>query len=219
MVGNGTSLGLTNGSSFAATVSQSGGGNSGCINLNATNYGSAVGTGGGVTGAFADGKTVGVTTDETKSGLISTPVADTDQYKYLYFYVGNFTQTALENTAGLNASLFNNKADIDASNFDATGKSTIAGFAMPSGTTASLTAGADGTEYTASANGWFVVGGSASSSLSMVGFNEATYNWITNGSGNGMKAIMPVRKGAKVHARWINVNNKYISFVYAQGEA
>ena len=32
---------------------------------------------------------------------------------YLYFYVGNFTQTALENTAGLNASLFNGKADLD----------------------------------------------------------------------------------------------------------
>ena len=35
---------------------------------------------------------------------------------YLYFYVGNFTQTALENTAGLNASLFNGKADTDFGN-------------------------------------------------------------------------------------------------------
>ena len=31
---------------------------------------------------------------------------------YLYFYVGNFTQTALENTAGLNTELFNGKADV-----------------------------------------------------------------------------------------------------------
>lgn len=30
---------------------------------------------------------------------------------YLYFYVGEFTQTALENTAGLNAELFNDKVD------------------------------------------------------------------------------------------------------------
>lgn len=30
---------------------------------------------------------------------------------YLYFYVGSFKQTALENTAGLNAELFNDKAD------------------------------------------------------------------------------------------------------------
>ena len=30
---------------------------------------------------------------------------------YLYFYVGNYTQSAIEQTAGLNAELFNNKAD------------------------------------------------------------------------------------------------------------
>lgn len=35
---------------------------------------------------------------------------------YLYFYVGSFTQTAIENTAGLNASLFNGKADLDFGN-------------------------------------------------------------------------------------------------------
>lgn len=40
---------------------------------------------------------------------------------YLYFYVGNFTQTAIENTAGLNASLFNNKADLDLNNVNSTG--------------------------------------------------------------------------------------------------
>ena len=34
-----------------------------------------------------------------------------DGKKYLYFYVGNFTQTAIENTAGLNAELFNGKLD------------------------------------------------------------------------------------------------------------
>ena len=31
---------------------------------------------------------------------------------YLYFYVGEFTHTAIENTAGLNAELFNGKADV-----------------------------------------------------------------------------------------------------------
>ena len=36
--------------------------------------------------------------------------------KYLYFFVGNFTQTAVENTAGLNSESFNNKADLDLSN-------------------------------------------------------------------------------------------------------
>ena len=39
--------------------------------------------------------------------------------KYAYFYVGNFTQTALQNTAGLNAELFNGKLDQDFSNVTA----------------------------------------------------------------------------------------------------
>lgn len=39
-----------------------------------------------------------------------------DGEKYLYFYVGAFTQTAIENTAGLNTELFNQKADLDLSN-------------------------------------------------------------------------------------------------------
>lgn len=36
--------------------------------------------------------------------------------KYMYFYVGNFTQTALQNTAGINTELFNEKLDQDFSN-------------------------------------------------------------------------------------------------------
>lgn len=39
-----------------------------------------------------------------------------DGEKYLYFYVGNFEQTAVEQTAGLNTELFNGKADIDLGN-------------------------------------------------------------------------------------------------------
>lgn len=38
---------------------------------------------------------------------------------YLYFWVGAFDQTATEQTAGLNAELFNNKADIDLGNIPA----------------------------------------------------------------------------------------------------
>lgn len=44
------------------------------------------------------------------------PVQQRGTEQYLYFYVGNFTQTALENTAGLNAELFNDKADVSALN-------------------------------------------------------------------------------------------------------
>lgn len=44
---------------------------------------------------------------------------------YLYFYVGNFTQTALENTAGLNTELFDGKLDQDFSNATASAASAL----------------------------------------------------------------------------------------------
>lgn len=50
---------------------------------------------------------------------------------YLYFYVGGYTQSAVENTAGLNTSLFNNKADLDLANVNAAGKSTAAAWGIP----------------------------------------------------------------------------------------
>lgn len=46
--------------------------------------------------------------------IVSYP--SNDQYKYLYFYVGQFSQSATEQTAGLNSELFNGKADIEALN-------------------------------------------------------------------------------------------------------
>lgn len=43
----------------------------------------------------------------------NAPVQERATQMYLYFYVGEFTQTAIEQTAGLNAELFNEKADVD----------------------------------------------------------------------------------------------------------
>ena len=50
---------------------------------------------------------------------------------YLYFYVGQFTQTAIEQTAGLNAELFNGKAGVDLDNVSANGKATAVGWGLP----------------------------------------------------------------------------------------
>lgn len=46
----------------------------------------------------------------------STTVQPPATQMYLYFYVGNYTETAIEQTAGLNTELFNNKADTNLSN-------------------------------------------------------------------------------------------------------
>ena len=49
------------------------------------------------------------------SQTVQPPVTE----MYLYFFVGNFTQSAVEQTAGLNAELFNGKADRDLANVPA----------------------------------------------------------------------------------------------------
>ena len=47
-----------------------------------------------------------------KSNTVQPPATQ----MYLYFYVGNFERDAIEQTAGINAEMFNNKADVDLNN-------------------------------------------------------------------------------------------------------
>ena len=110
VVGTGRTLGLTsNGSNMFALGGLGTAGLGGYFQTfsNNTTPGSTSGA------ATRDTGALGVSKDPAYSGLTTTSIEqETDQYKYLYFYVGNFTQTALENTAGLNAELFNGKADV-----------------------------------------------------------------------------------------------------------
>ena len=62
------------------------------------------------------GTTLGVSGDGTKSGLA---VERTSDSRYLYFYVGSFEQSAVEQTAGITSETLNNKADIDLGNIPA----------------------------------------------------------------------------------------------------
>lgn len=230
VVGNGKSLGFDTGITSPAGYEHVGiragdGGTLGAFVNSVNAYGANVGATGG--SGTSVGKVCGVTTDPTKSGIIAQQTEDTDQYKYLYFYVGNFTQTALENTAGLNASLFNAKADIDASNFDATGKSTIANLGMPSDTFDSLTLGASGTEYTAPANGWVQIVKNAGSDfyyVSLESRNAANtgrrvYDFRAEYSSSPCTPCIPVRKGQKFIVRY-NATGTTTSFrfYYAQGD-
>lgn len=63
----------------------------------------------------------------------NAPVQERATQMYLYFYVGDYTQTAVEQTAGLNAELFNNKVDLNFNNINPsqTAKDTIIGLGMP----------------------------------------------------------------------------------------
>lgn len=117
VVGNGMALGVTTGSLDralgSATVHDSATVNALMVSntdpegvrvgnaVSVPNQGNSLGT----------GIAYGISTTPEKSGLIALQEQDTDQYKYLYFYVGNFERDAVEQTAGLNTELFNQKMD------------------------------------------------------------------------------------------------------------
>ena len=171
---------------------------------------------------YTSGTHLGLETDSTKSGIISNMTDSTSVYKgkqYLYFYVGQFSQSATEQTAGLNSELFNGKADIDLSNAapnaSASAKETIVGWGMPD-----YSAGVsktNGTNYTAETNGWLEVYVSCynstahatltlngvSSNISTAGSNhlDITYVWV------------PITKGTTYNVTYARTDSgQYINF-------
>lgn len=114
--GNGITVGVVDGD--GNNFGMLGGDTGHTIKTRADAYGVAVGDGGGTSTATASGG-LGITADSTKSGIVSDMADSTSVYKgkkYLYFYVGQYSQSATEQTAGLNTSLFNGKIDIDGEN-------------------------------------------------------------------------------------------------------
>lgn len=106
VVGNGKSIGLTDGTNLYSVTNA----DTNRLAFNTGVYGQTIPnttSGSWVNGGFS----TGVSADPEKSGLIAQQEQDTDQYKYLYFYVGNFERDAVEQTAGIVAEMFNGKAD------------------------------------------------------------------------------------------------------------
>lgn len=114
--GNGMTLGFTNGTQLGglsnAYYNSISYGLMGAISAYGTDIGTQISNEG--TNILSNEKSIGITTDSTKSGIIAD-IDDADTIfsgkKYLYFYLGQFTQTAIQQTAGLNAELFNQKVD------------------------------------------------------------------------------------------------------------
>lgn len=82
----------------------------------------------------SDGKSLGFDASRSSSTYQdNAPVQERATQMYLYFYVGDYTQTAIEQTAGLNSELFNNKVDLNFDNMNPsqTAKNTIISWGMP----------------------------------------------------------------------------------------
>lgn len=108
--GNGKTIGFTDGTTNVGLLNY---GNDALISRTGA-YDSDIGSN-GKTGTYNTGKTLGLATDSTKSGIITSMTDSVSVYKgnqYLYFYVGEYTQTAIQQTAGLNAELFSSKQDV-----------------------------------------------------------------------------------------------------------
>lgn len=118
-----------------------------------------------------------------------------------------------------------NKANADAGNFTAAGKSVLSGFGMPSGDSVDLTAGASGSTYTAPSNGWFSVYNASGQSNSVQLCNLTKKIGICNagitGFTDGM-TFVPAVKDDVVMLKYTGAFNSsktgWFCFIYAQGE-
>lgn len=103
----------------------------------------------------ASNRTNGFTFDASRSSAIygnSDTVQPPATQMYLYFYVGQFSQSATEQTAGVATETLNGKLDLDAGNATSSTKETIVGWGMPDYNSGiALTAN---TQYTAPCDGF-----------------------------------------------------------------
>lgn len=150
------------------------------------------------------------------------PVQERATQMYLYFYVGDYSQTAIEQTAGLNAELFNNKLDLNASNLSTQGMSYIAGMGMPSNKYINLTLGASGSTYTAPANGYYNIARVVTAQGQYVDLVNNTTGYFVSlqKDTSGMIRLgIPVRKGDVLQINYTAAGGSYdfFRFFYAQG--
>ena len=150
------------------------------------------------------------------------PVQQRATQMYLYFYVGQFTQTAIEQTAGITTNQLEKKVDLNAQNLSDAGKSLIAGLPMPSDTYDDLTLGSSDATYEAPSNGYFYcekVAGATNKYLNMVNTNSGLASEANpTGSDNRGRVWVPAKKGDIVSVGYNFTGTTMVfRFIYAEG--
>ena len=119
-----------------------------------------------------------------------------------------------------------NKANTNADNFSVAGKSILAGMGMPSSRYIDLTVGANGSTYTAPANGWVILSGNITNQQHVTLARTVLGQWldiadrkvgIVSGSARNV-ACIPVRKGDSFEAIYSSADTLVLRFIYAEGE-
>lgn len=210
VVGNGITLGLTDGATnYGLGNTDIAGSTAKALTPNVNAYGNTVGvkdTGGG----NVTESTLGITTDPTKSGIETS-----DSDLYLYFYVGDTNiNVNLVDTGKLTqevANLIPNNSDL------------ISGYSMPSDRYVDLELGASGTTYTAPANGWFTFNKLSGATGKVIVLSNLACNMGTtctaSGSNQTLRAFVPAKKGQSVYVAYDATGTTNVfRFVYAEGE-
>lgn len=218
VIGDGKTIGLQNSSKNFGLYNY-GSDSKAMPGLAESAYGTSKGTTITPQGVVTPYQGLGLSQDSTKSGMIAKLSETTGVYKgkqYLYFYVGNYTQSATEQTAGLNSELFNGKVDLNAANLSAQGKSLISSIGMPSDRYEVLTLGASGATYTAPANGYFAFFSSAVSNSSFYMSDGYFRSTVIGATGYANGNVFPVKKGDEVVLLYSSSGT--LRFYYAKGE-
>ncbi len=170
------------------------------------------------TGAFTrSSRTEGFNGNNNNSGSYNTfdaslssstyqdnaPVQQRATQMYLYFYVGEYTQTAVEQTAGLNAELFNGKVDLNFNNMNPsqTAKNTIVEWGMPDYSAGiSVTYPLSKNPFTAPCHGIFCAWGKPSNTTIRYVINEVKQEYLrlaelSGGSGGYQGRSIDLSKG------------------------
>ena len=113
-----------------------------------------------------------------------------------------------------------NKADTNASNFTTEGKSLISGFGMPSNEYTELTVGASGTEYTAQANGYFVVATTATNTqrIALINTTNGMISSLAPYYDSVVGVFIPAKKNNVIKLEYTSTTISYFRFIYAEGE-
>lgn len=163
--------------------------------------------------------------DASKSSSVYQDSADVQEKAtkaYLYFYVGNFEQSAIEQTAGINAEDFLKKADTDLGNVNHDGTTNVVAWMVPSNTYIDLTLPASGTTWTPDKNGFLAFGkectGGGWEYVGLMNNTTLAYE-VSYGTGGFRASILtPVTAGTTYTVYWSASGTlQNYRFIYAKG--
>ena len=217
--GNGMAIGLTDGTNFDGMIYNSG------LSSRPGVYSSPVATSGATgSSSFASNSILGVTTDSTKSGILTETNNLNKANVYYYVVIATSVKTDIQVDIDDIATDLNGKADVSMANLSSAGNAKVAELGFPSSTADNITLAASGTAYTAPANGWFILSKNTNGLYEGIQMVNTTSNFVTqtflSPVSNSVQQVcsIPAKKGEQVTVSYSAAGaTDYFKFIYAIG--